>query len=136
MAEIISKVSKKIKNVANTTSQKTKSAANIAKYAVKMKSLNHDLRVMYEKLGAAYYANIMLDENNDEQIATRVSEINEVRLEIDRLAKEIKKEKAEFSKKKDGPIEAEFQVIDDDADDVDNNAESSIENSALDTTDE
>ena len=113
MAEIISKVSEKIKNVANATAKKTKSATIIAKYAVKMKSLNHDLKAMYEKLGAAYYANIMLDEGNDELIATRISEISEIKNEIDRLAKEIKKEKSGFSKKEDGPIEAEFEIVED-----------------------
>ena len=112
MAEIVSRVSEKIKNVANATAKKTRSVANITKYAIQMKSLNHDLKRMYEKLGAAYYANVMLDEDNDELVATRVSEINEVKSEIERLSKEIKKEKEINSKKNDGPIEADFQVID------------------------
>ena len=111
MAEIVSRVSEKIKNVANATAKKTKSVANITKYAIQMKSLNHDLKRMYEKLGAAYYANVMLDEDNDELVATRVSEIHDVKCEIERLAKEIKKEKESISGNEDGPIEAEFEIV-------------------------
>ena len=111
MAEIISKVSGKIKNVANATAKKTKSATNIAKYAVRMKSLNYSLKAMYEKLGAAYYANIMLDEDNDDLIATRITEISVVKSELEHLAKGIKREKAFVSGKDDGSIEAEFEVV-------------------------
>lgn len=113
MAEMVSKVSEKIKNVANATAKKTKSAANIAKYAVKMRSLNYDLKRLYEKLGAAYYASVMLD-GDDEVVATRVSEIVELKGEIECLSKKIKRARADFSKKTDEPIEAEFEVVDED----------------------
>ncbi len=113
MAEMISKATKKIKNAASITAKKTRSAANIAKNTVQMRSLNHDLKRMYQKLGMALYNQVKLDEENDEIIASRIAEIYDVKCEIEKLAEEIKKEKAELSKKKNEPIEAEFQVVDD-----------------------
>ena len=112
MAEMISKVSDRIKSAANVTVKKTRSAANIAKYAVQIKSLNRDLKRMYEKLGVALYKQVKLDEDNDEMIASRITDIYEIQCEIDRLSEEIKKEKAELSRKEDEPVTAEFQVID------------------------
>jgi hypothetical protein len=110
MAVIISKVSEKIKNAANVTAKKTKSAANIAKLTLQIKMLKADLSGCYEKLGEALYNQVKLDEDNDEVIAARIVEAHEIKTEIDSLNAELKKEKAEL-KKKDAPIEAEFTEV-------------------------
>ena len=110
MAEIISKISEKIKNAANVTAKKTKSAANIAKLTLQIKMLKADLSECYEKLGEAFYNQVKLDEDNDEVIAARIVEAHEIKAEIDSLTAELKKEKAEL-KKKDAPIEAEFTEV-------------------------
>ena len=112
MAEIISKVSEKIRNAANATAKKTKSAANIAKLSLQIKMLNADLSACYEKLGEALYHQVKLDVDNDETIASRIVEAHEIKTEIDSLKEQLKKEKAELKKKKDEPIEAEFSEVD------------------------
>ena len=112
MAEIISKVSEKIRNAANATAKKTKSAANIAKISLQIKMLNADLSACYEKLGEALYNQVKLDLDNDETIASRIVEAHEIKTEIDSLKEQLKAEKAELKKKKDEPIEAEFSEVD------------------------
>ena len=111
MAEIISKVSEKIKNAANVTAKKTKSAANIAKLTFQIKMLKADLSACYEKLGEAFYDQVKLDADNDDVVAARIVEAHEIKAEIDSLTAELKKEKAELKKKKDAPIEAEFTEV-------------------------
>ena len=115
MAEIISKVSEKIKTAANITVKKTKSAANRAKYTVQVKSLNSELNKCYEKLGKALFRQVKLDEENDEIIAARIVEAQELQSEIDALKELIKNEKAEIARKKDAPVEAEFEEVKEDA---------------------
>ena len=110
MAEIISKISEKIKNAANVTAKKTKSAANIAKLTLQIKMLKADLSACYEKLGEAFYDQVKLDADNDDVVAARIVEAHEIKAEIDSLTAELKKEKAEL-KKKDAPIEAEFTEV-------------------------
>lgn len=111
MAEIISKVSEKIKNAANVTAKKTKTAANIAKLTLQIKMLKADLSACYEKLGEAFYDQVKLDADNDDVVAARIVEVHEIKAEIDSLTAELKKEKAELKKKKDAPIEAEFTEV-------------------------
>ncbi|MBQ9743618.1 MAG: hypothetical protein IJW19_00655 [Clostridia bacterium] len=111
MAEIISKVSGKIKSAANVTVKKTKSAAAIAKYTVQLKTLSSELSKCYKKLGRALYEQIRYDKEMDEAIALRVSEADDLCAEIERVKAEIEKEKAELSRKKDDTIEGEFQVV-------------------------
>ena len=111
MAEIISKVSEKIKNAANVTAKKTKNAANIAKLTLQIKMLKADLSACYEKLGEAFYDQVKLDADNDDVVAARIVEAHEIKAEIDSLTAELKKEKAELKKKKDAPIEAEFTEV-------------------------
>jgi uncharacterized small protein (DUF1192 family) len=111
MAEIISKVSEKIKNAANVTAKKTKTAANIAKLTLQIKMLKADLSACYEKLGEAFYDQVKLDADNDDVVAARIVEAHEIKTEIDSLTAELKKEKAELKKKKDAPIEAEFTEV-------------------------
>ena len=111
MAEIISKVSEKIKNAANVTAKKTKTAANIAKLTLQIKMLKADLSACYEKLGEAFYDQVKLDVDNDDVVAARIVEAHEIKAEIDSLTAELKKEKAELKKKKDAPIEAEFTEV-------------------------
>jgi len=112
MAEIISKVSKKIKNAANVTVKKTKSAANIAKLTVQVKALESELKACFEKLGAALFRQVKLDEDNDELIASRIVEAQELQSEIDELKAQIKQEKAELKRKKEEAVEAEFAEVD------------------------
>ena len=111
MAEIISKVSEKIKNAANVTAKKTKSAANVAKLTLQIKMLKADLSGCYEKLGEAFYNQVKLDADNDDVVAARIVEAHEIKAEIDSLKEELKKEKAELKRKMDDPIEAEFAEV-------------------------
>jgi uncharacterized small protein (DUF1192 family) len=111
MAEIISKVSEKIKNAANVTAKKTKNAANIAKLTLQIKMLKADLSACYEKLGEAFYDQVKLDADNDDVVAARIVEAHEIKAEIDSLTAELKKEKAELKTKKDAPIEVEFAEV-------------------------
>ncbi|MBR7100982.1 MAG: hypothetical protein IKC74_01715 [Clostridia bacterium] len=112
MAEIISKVSEKIKTAANVTVNKTKSAAALAKYTVQLKALKSDLAKCYKKLGMAFYEQVKYDKDMDAAITLRVSEADELLSEIDKLKAEIEKEKAAITRKNDGTIEAEFEVVD------------------------
>jgi len=115
MAEIISKVSEKIKTAASVTVQKTKSAAALAKHSVQLKTLKAELSKCYKKLGMALYDQIKHDKDMDTAITLRVSEIDDLLLEIEGIKAEIEKEKNELSRKKDGPIEAEFEVVEEEA---------------------
>jgi hypothetical protein len=113
MAEIISKVSEKIKTAASITANKTKSAAAIAKYTVQLKSLKSELSKCYKKLGMAFYDQVKNDKDMDTAITLRISEADELLCEINRIKAEIEKEKAALSHKKDdGAIEAEFEIVD------------------------
>ena len=112
MAEIISKVSEKIKTAANVTVNKTKSAAAIAKYTVQLKSLKSELSKCYKKLGMAFYDQVKLDKDMDAAITLRISEADELLCEIERLKAEIEKEKNALYGIKDEAIEAEFKVVD------------------------
>ena len=112
MAEIISKVSEKIKTAANVTVQKTKTAAAIAKYTVQLKTLKTELSKCYKKLGMALYEQVKNDKEMDEAITLRISEADELCTEIKRVKAELEKEKAELAGKKDDTIEGEFQVVD------------------------
>jgi xanthine dehydrogenase molybdopterin-binding subunit B len=65
-------------------------------------------------LGMALYEQVRNDKNMDDVIAIRISEADKIMDEISKVKAELEKEKAELLKKKDGPIEAEFEIIDDD----------------------
>ncbi len=114
MAEIISKVSEKIKTAANVTVKKTKSVAAVAMSTVQLKSLKSDLNKCYKKLGMALYEQVRNDRDMDEVIALRISEADDILNEISKVKAEIERKKAELSKSKDEPIEAQFEIIDDD----------------------
>ena len=99
MAEMVSKVSEKIKSAAEYTVQKTRSCAAIAKYTVQMKVLKADLNKCFSKLGEALYRQVKLDEDKDELIASRIVEAQELMSEIDALKELIERTKAENSVK-------------------------------------
>ena len=111
MAEIISKVSEKIKTAANVTVNKTRSAATLAKYAVQLKSLKAELSKCYKKLGMAFYDQVKNDKDMDAAITLRIAEAEELLAEIERIKGEMEKEKAALTRKKDDAIEAEFEVV-------------------------
>ncbi len=114
MAEIISKVSEKIKTAADVTVKTTKSVASVAMSTVQLKSLKSDLNKCYKKLGMALYEQIRNDRDMDEVIALRISEADEILNEISKVKTEIERKKAELSKNKGEPIEAGYEVIEDD----------------------